>query len=82
MTKRDPQLEVDIPQRFIDAADARVQENILTSVDEEAYTNGDWTEKIHELAAELWAEHEENEKISKAEHDMQREKDERAEARQ
>lgn len=65
---RDPQDEQDIPQKFLDLADQRLQEQIETSVDEEAYTNGDWTERMYELAAELWAEAEQEKLEADANH--------------
>ncbi len=71
----DPQNDVDIPQKYLDQADALVQENILTSVDEERYCSGDMDEEIEEKAAELWAEAIENEKIARAEHQIEQDKE-------
>ncbi len=71
----DPQEDQDIPQKFLDLADQRLQEQIETSVDEEAYANGDWTERMYELAAELWAEAEQAKLEADADHaqDMMKE---------
>lgn len=71
----DPQDEIECPQEWIDKADALMQEQILTSVDEEEYCNGDWTDKIYELACELWQEYEEDKKWERVHVEIQRAKD-------
>lgn len=48
----------EVPQKWIDAADLKIQARILTSVDEDAYADGEWADEIHELAEELWDEDE------------------------
>jgi hypothetical protein len=71
----DPQDDVDVPEEWIEKADQIIQDRIETSVDEERYADGDMVDEIHELAAELWAEHEENEKIRRAEHEIEQAKE-------
>ncbi len=71
----DPQDEVDVPQKWIDKADLMAQDRILTSVDEEAYANGDWTDAIYEHAAEMWAQDEEDRKCAKADRQRDEAKD-------
>lgn len=48
----------EIPQKWIEMAERQIEDQILTSVDEERYTSGDMTEEIYELAEELWDEDE------------------------
>lgn len=71
----DPQDDRDPDEKYLELADHRMQDQILTSVDEEAYANGDWTERIVELAWELQAEAEEDAKCAAVDHAIQTEKD-------
>jgi cation transport regulator ChaC len=81
MSGRDPQDEVDVPQKWIDKADQQIQDRIETSVDEERYASGDMVDEIYELAGELWAQDVEDEKHRRAEHEIEQRKErERMEA--
>ncbi len=57
-----------MPDKWLNKADEMIQERIETSVDEEEYANGDWAERIYELAGELWAQDEEDRKCAEADH--------------
>ena len=72
---RDPQDDIDTPQKWLDKADQIIQDRIETSVDEERYASGDMVDEIAELADELWAEDEESKKIERAERQIQEAKD-------
>ena len=72
---RDPQDDIDTPQKWLDKADQIIQDRIETSVDEERYASGDMVDEIAELADELWAEDEENKKTERAERQIQEAKD-------
>ena len=67
---KDPQNDAEILEDFIEQADKLIQERILTSVDEGRYCAGDMVEEIHELAAELWEQAEEDKKTGRADHEM------------
>ena len=70
MVGSDPQDDVGIPEEFLARADNIIQERIETSVDEESYANGDWTEAIHELAEELRRQAEEDKITGRADYEM------------